>query len=441
MNDQIFKKYYIFKYFKMLKIRGPSLLYICEYDEKRYYMFGDNHSGIDSKCDKICQDLEKGTFKNINNDSNCVDITRFIDMVCKNQEKIGQWVDFYLELIYNRKIGTKNVNVGEHDINFLRKLRSTFYPCTTRPVSNNCIYYNTRFHYIDIRLSYNPELGQSSIFGLVKSVVNIVKKNILISTNNVIDYYSISRTTYEYSKFVKVFIGHENLDIELLNIYMSSEDYVNDIEKYKNKFWNIYIKELSKDAIYNNTPIISDLFNQTINNFYYTIYNGKILSKLAIQFKSLEYQGDKDISDNIKEYIIDEYINVKKESIDSNIFEKISRLTLKLNRFFSMSYNRDRFGKEYNEDYHNIKSYATKINTISFVETEALLTDAYTLSRMFRTYPNSNHIESSRVIIYAGTGHVKRYKDFFEKYLNVKFRTYGDYGTSRCLDIEFGDLL
>ena len=77
----------------------------------------------------------------------------------------------------------------------------------------------------------------------------------------------------------------------------------------------------------------------------------------------------------------------------------------------------------------------------------SLLMDAYTLARMFRTYPGKNHIDSSKSIVYAGDAHISTYVDFLETQMGARFNKYNpnkdklkNYeALSRCIDVNLDD--
>lgn len=50
--------------------------------------------------------------------------------------------------------------------------------------------------------------------------------------------------------------------------------------------------------------------------------------------------------------------------------------------------------------------------------------DAYTLTRMFRKYPDKQHIDSFKSIVYAGNAHIETYIKFFETVLGASFIKY-----------------
>ena len=65
--------------------------------------------------------------------------------------------------------------------------------------------------------------------------------------------------------------------------------------------------------------------------------------------------------------------------------------------------------------------------------------DIYTLARMFRTFPNKNHITSKKVLTYAGFAHIERILYFFRNYLDVPIKTYKQIDV-RCTNVPVLDL-
>lgn len=64
-----------------MKINGPNTLYIAEYNNKRYYLFGDIHASTKNICQDKCEDIIPDTFEIINQNLECYEITRFIDII------------------------------------------------------------------------------------------------------------------------------------------------------------------------------------------------------------------------------------------------------------------------------------------------------------------------------------------------------------------------
>ena len=76
---------------EMINISGAVSLYLTEYKNKRYYFFGDVHGSFKGGCADNCQLLSPHTFQTENEDQDCVDISKFIDLVCRSQERYNQW--------------------------------------------------------------------------------------------------------------------------------------------------------------------------------------------------------------------------------------------------------------------------------------------------------------------------------------------------------------
>ena len=87
-----------------IQVSGMKLIAICEYDNKKYYFFGDEHFSYEGSCipetepaliqsgsigrlsmpninDETlsCSDINVKTGQKIGNNRNCYDITRLID--------------------------------------------------------------------------------------------------------------------------------------------------------------------------------------------------------------------------------------------------------------------------------------------------------------------------------------------------------------------------
>ena len=206
--------------------------------------FGEFHQGIENSCGQECNDIDKSYV-----DSNCYDITKIIDIICDNCKKNNNYVDIYIE----HKI--KNINDYVYipqDSGFLGKIIETFLA-----ISKNVRYDNARFHYIDIRdINELPHYYIDMQIYVIKEM--IIKCWINSDTLNIFRYVMIP-------KLALFELFFDEWDSKLLNIYLFSDNYTNDIDNYVNDLQQIYYDQnlISSSIEYN-----IDVFNTNVTNAF-----------------------------------------------------------------------------------------------------------------------------------------------------------------------------
>lgn len=412
-------------------ISGPNNLYIGEYDGKRYYIFGDVHGSMNNSCYGKCDKIILGTFELEEGDGECYDITRFIDLICRKQQEINKYTDVYLEKPYIYKTGPYNIKFNKiYNNDYLSSVNDTFSKCFKRPISKKCPYEKSRFHYIDLRYGYDKNKNDNT-YGTAFSFfsqTDMIRTLIINNESGFVQY------VYGFLTIFKIFFENQ-MDLKLLEIYISSMDYINDIKIYidelKKLFYRSSWKKREKyipayEEMYDNIEnFVFDRFVRAILGIPYVERINKIMTKIAAQFEALEYQGDIDLSNKIKNFIFEDY-KTEKQNMDLKLIDKLYDITLQ---------------KELNNDVELDVITLSKFTDKPYIRLNLLIMDSYMLSRMFRTYPDSNHINSTRIITYTGRAHSEVYKNFFEKYLNVKFRVYENKNDHRCIKLDVMDLL
>ena len=58
-----------------------------------------------------------------------MDISKFIDLVCRSQERYNQWVDVYSELVYVHKVGPTVESLKYTLRGFHSRVHEVFAPC------------------------------------------------------------------------------------------------------------------------------------------------------------------------------------------------------------------------------------------------------------------------------------------------------------------------
>lgn len=365
-----------------IEISGPVLISIGNYNNKRYYFFGDRHGSIRHVCPEPCSNF-----------NNCYDITQLISDMSRYDDSI---IDFYIEhpfLGKSMKIKPSNEYFSEDELNvgYLHKIASTFWPCIQKEIS--CIYPNIRFHYIDIRYtfelndySWQPKIMTMDNYIITERLGNCYKRLLYIGNKNEKDLYiEDTNSLFQY------FYDSNGRIKKLFTIILSSRNYESDVKKLISK---LHITE---------NKTVYEIINILFNTDYIVNRDGNNLHRIGAQLYELQQDGEDELSKNIMDFMNTEY------EINPNILEQWNYIyNLYLNRMTKYYYN----------DILNIdKGMILNLD----IKNTSLLTDAYTLARMFRKFNDKDHEDSKRVIIFAGYQHIKRYHRFFVEYLNVEF--------------------
>jgi hypothetical protein len=435
------------------KISGPISAFYTKRD-KIYNFFGDMHFSFGNNC-KPCKDFIDNTNKidPVGSES-CWDISRLLADVFTKASKENNWIDFYIEIPFHSKIGIKPSNMESFD--YISKLYNIFYNCLHKI---DCEYNTVRFHYVDIRLQYKEAtldvmeeilkefLGESVVQNNKKKYqTEIINYEMYVTMERIpicIDYLSYENIakTPEFKNFV------EDTDKLIKDLYFTGgQTTTGTIEAKNRRLFMLYLTsdnfpeeayELLKDSIGDSKKIYNTLVPPTL----LVNRRGKSMHRVRSQIEALENEGKGEIAKKLVEYLSTRY---KKEVKDDKIRE--------LWTSFMNVYNSFTNGKIKSPDSFRrfIEAANKEIEEVSYlfkfgVTGNALLMDAYTLARMFRTYPQKRHIDSNKVIVYAGAAHIETYVDFFEKVLSQPFVKYEPNGkldeltkksVTRCLDVH-----
>ena len=176
----------------------------------------------------------------------------------------------------------------------------------------------------------------------------------------------------------KTFLFSHNYNVDIQNIIDTlNEKYEKQCGKVPNKFFNRFKSKLKNNIVKR---------------------HDKSFTKIGMQLYELSHQGEggKIISGKLKQYIQNYIINYIEILYDENP---------NMYLFYMASF----------------------------------FMDIYTLARMFRTFPNKNHITSKKVLTYAGFAHIERILYFFRNYLDVPIKTYKQIDV-RCTNVPVLDL-
>ena len=392
-----------------IEISGPNILYATKYAGKNYYFFGDIHGSFTKSCSGPCRDINNDI------DSSCYNVTKFFDLIFKHADEFHRWVDVFFEYSYVQKTGP----VGLFNIKAIDSLRSTistFSSCMARPmIKNSCDYHNVRFHYSDIRSQTYP--GQAIPTTGLDFINNEQIRIILVLEQKIDEIYDWRVYLRTRARLIYWFY-HDNNDKKLFDIYLKSDEYETDLAQYLNSIQIQFDPETPKEVTF---------FNEFSKAAHMVSVNrdGKSMSKIRAQFYGLEQQGDDEMSEKIQAFVKNKYQTYRKQ-IQHNPLGAIELLAYQTNDY-------DRF-MDVISVAHNLINYEHQFTLLT-----ASLMDAYTLARMFRRYPEQEHIESSVVITYTGAAHAKHYAEFFKTYLGSKILTFGNMPppVNRCIAMDY----
>lgn len=376
-------------------LSGPVNLIIYQYNNKKYYFFGDIHFSRENSCQNQCDAFNRTFTKVLSKGTNCSTIGALFHMwfVYNNDHNIK--TNVYIEETYTKEITRPSIE-------FFNTMIDNKYNVTGAPFQNkswlqlipmimnqcfirekeNCPYYpNVHLHYVDIRhhLIKNETL---SLFDL-----NELKNYLKIANNLTFDVIK-----NDILIIINYLIKHLHKIVSLL------------LDPYGlDEFMQFFDLKLSL----NGQRILSNLIN--IDNFT-TIKNNIRMTKVAWEL----YHTDEFINQQL--YI---YIERKINTILHGL--NLYTANLKPQNIFEIS----NFKKSYEEFEKILNDY---LSYFSFLH--ALLMDVYTISRMFIQ-------DGEEIIIYAGIYHIMQYEIFFDQ-LNADkvFEIKVDREKIRCLNSE-----
>lgn len=425
------------------KISGPVSAHSLTYNGKKYYFFGDIHRSTEGEC-KVCSNYVFNV-----PDSRCSTMAKFIVDTITRADKLGEYVDVYIEFPYLTTYKLERFIPKYSDM--LPELSHIFWPCF---IKKDCPYYNARFHYIDIRqILYSPSSDRvSTYFGSIFTshisddlvrLSDILKKNINLFQDIKRNISGVSSQVEKWSKFNNIIKDFDELMTALFqprfttefgNIYLmciklalESDDYIEDIKRLIGN-----VEKGSTIHEYLKGPLL------VVNR------DGKTMFRARAQLYELEREGQKILAAKIKHYILSRISS--EEFTNSEIYDKWTQI---------MQYYHDSILKTNSSEtgvypqlikplINDIITYMLTIN--------AYVIDAYILGRMFRKFSQSRklipHVESNKIIVCAGLAHINLYIDFFQNILGSTGYSYGlsDFDDvyspetyNRCIDVDIRD--
>jgi hypothetical protein len=385
-------------------------MFILRYENRSYYLFGDNHKPIGlTDCDtqqRICDKLDVQSKTVKTTDSNCWHIIALLAEWFKYNYDNKIKTDFYVELNYGK---VEERSVIAH-ITPLRITEHYFNKCLTIK-KELCQYYPyVHFHYADPRRIIDPNSSKRNWFNLfsmdrfLNNIMSIPEKYLSVKlTTEEIAVINFTLISYIKELFSLCDSIAENAHLIYDDLYMGNNNISHIIQKYKNWVPQSHIGDLYINFLYNLEKNIG------VNR------ENIILTRTSSEYNLLMYFYS-DIAVKLRDYIhtrIDIILDQRKKdpSLSSYFGESIDKM-----------YEIEVFiGKTSKTILSLYKQIHTRIKSILeqnwLVPLGAEEMDIYLLSRMYiQQKINSNEV----IIVFAGGGHITAYADFFINHLGAE---------------------
>ena len=390
---------------KDIYISGPVAVSIGSYMGKIYYLFSDIHYSMMEGCSRPCRNFDTRTFNTGHDDiDNCYEIERLIEEIIRRN---NGYVDVFLEVPFLSIYRPARSFMAEQteSMGYLYKTLTFFWPCIDRLSGEVCPYPNARFHYLDLRISFNYDQNLTVDAYLLDTLYKQSFQRFYDWKNNM-DWLNDIHTLYKY--FYEVLPNQQTRHQQLFSLILTSTNYKNDI------------LNLLRDIPLNTAEIFQSLVNVLLYPKNVVTRNTGVYSRIGAQFYGLQHEGQKDLSDKMIKFLEDEYVK--------------KRLTVNNLKIWFQVYTA--IGRP---NFTSLLKQLSKTQ-INYHLSEALYFAAYTLGRMFRKFSSQHN--SNKIILYAGRQHIKVIDDFFTHILGVNFdyepyygNTYIPTSPSRCLKL------
>ncbi len=420
------------------RLSGPISAYVTKIGDKSFNFFGDAHFSTSKNC-KFCQDIDLSTFSHTEplGSKNCWDISVLLSKTFTQASKENKWIDFYIELpfIFDEEFSPSQKGVGSliDKFGYMNKLYYIFYNCLNKL---SCKYNTTRFHYVDVRLEYK-KVDLSEITEELEKLIES-RRHLVSYTNKIVNYemtISMERLNNSLEEFAKMIYFDdrtsnkiiETTDKLMRDLYFSGgQTMAGKIDAKNIRLFDLYLSSdnfseeatslMKESLIIANDPTLNLILaspTMIVNR------RGKNMHRVRAQLEALENEGQKKLAKDIYDFMLSRYINNDRTN---NVIDLWRGIMIAYDGFINAKY---RSSNDVNMLLHRFQSEAKKMmQTASFsVSGAALIMDAYTLGRMFRTFPGKNHTNSVKSIVYAGDAHISTYVDFFE-FIGNKFIKY-----------------
>jgi hypothetical protein len=400
----------------MLKyISGPASWYYFEMNGRKFHFFGDIHHSYEYNCESLGMKCSSDRY---NVDCECYDFLFLLELIFSNAEISGKLVDFFLEVPYLLP-GETAIDVTPNDM--ISKVYQHFKNCFERNKSK-CIYKNSRLHYVDVRQSlFSGKISETTTLHmfLSKLLTNLKVEalSILIkpSTSKIESFKLNSEWLNSlFQMFFTQTSNHTPLSIKYLESRFSS-DYFQDLNSiFQNILTEINQQKYSEQIKMLKTVITKD---KLVSKQYPKKVKGqKFVHPIKVQFEELKkdiiQQPDiypKDLDQKIKNFIMwkgNDYL-AKIKSLWDNFYKTII-----------LEIYKDPTQKTLKNRLIDIQEFELNRKLVGL---DALILDAYTLMRMFRTYTSSMKQTKfpDMTITYTGARHASIYREFFEDVLKI----------------------
>lgn len=445
------------------KLSGPVSAYSGTLNGQKILLFGDSHFSMENMCKTPCKMLQVNgdNIGNINPEGSaaCWELDRLFSDIFIDNEKRNQWVDFYLEIPFlpkgEYKPTRRDIKKTVEAAGGLYNVFHVFYNCFDK---YQCKFDKVRFHYSDVRLEYR-QAQKDEIMTLMETMIGHVSPSFDISSATLQGYVmdrmeksiglllqmiqtqNKNRNKYIEStdKIIKglYYSGGQTmtgrvkpLAEQLFKLYLVSDKYVSESEQLLNS-----LLDSLDDSKTSRELLLSVLMPKVIVNRH-----GKTMHRSRAQLEGLENEGKEELSNKIKKYLLEKYVKEVDNSLLVSLWSKFMQMYQRFinPRSGQIGVNQSSL-MELKGEYDNF----SRLLGLS-VSSTSLLMDGYILGRMFRSFPQKNHIDSKVKIIYAGAAHIDTYLDFFTQVMNVPFYSYGQSlddllrkkEPNRCIDIN-----
>jgi hypothetical protein len=404
-------------------ISGPISWYYYEWNGRSFHFFGDVHFSFENNCESKGMKCSSVTDKEF---CDCFDFIFFLDTIFTNAEKSGKLVDFFIEVPYL----TQGQTIEEIEADdYISTIYHYFKNCFQIDKSK-CPFKKTRLHYADVRQDISTQNKFTStlymnIYLYLEELYNLIVK--LFSDYNYDEEITLLKihTLSEWlNNFFHRFFSRKNGD-HLHKRYMASyfsNDFSGDIDRVFDSFMANKEIEMYPDQVKLLQKIIGYMKREakpypkrTSGNKIHVIKIQLEELKKDIQNRPEEYQL-KDLPELIENFILDESDDYSTQII--NIWNDFYQsVILEIYKNPQSKVAMDHFIKK-----QNLINGDKSILNQFFIRQEAVIMDAYTLSRMFRTYTTSKNPTpiADMTITYTGYYHTKNYSQFFQNVLKIE---------------------
>jgi hypothetical protein len=425
-------------------LSGPYAAYAGDYDYdgriNKIFLFSDAHYSFDKSCPQPCKTISSTP----PGSESCWEIPRLLTDIFDRAAEKGEYVDFYLEIPFlpknQRNPSPENILEMSRQGGWLYKIFYSFYGCFLK---NDCRYRNVRFHYADLRLNYTIDDYKLSTglnspqqrigMDIQKAMMRLGNKMYIDDRNSdkyIEDIDSIVKGLY-YSGGQTMQGTIKPLDQQLFEVYLLSDNFTDDAER------------IMRSLLVNIDPILAEeLLLLVIDTKLQVTRNGKNMHRARAQLEALEREGKGELAQNILDFAMKKYVNNVNYTSIITVWDRFMKL------YNNFTKSRRRAMGDENQVLGDLIKDAKQFMNLQMneISSSALLMDVYILARMFRNFPETDHVPSTTKIVYAGGAHIDHYVEFF-KNRGVDFNVYGSeeyknvINFDRCIKIDINKFL